>query len=152
MWPYLTTWSKADVTFWVVASGHKLSPCQIWCRHNACWIGYKTFLIRHVTTHGNVIKGHATWWLLITSHHPVKSSSNRLRGSKDVTIFICHVNSRNHVIQKICSFLVGHMTLNHKQHFCQVWQQQVKRKWIYNIFHLCDLILPCDQQVMWLGY
>ena len=97
-------------------------------------------------------KDHATWWLLITSHHPVKSSSNRLRGSKDVTIFICHVNSRNHVIQKICSFLVGHMTLNHKQHFCQLWQQQVKRKWIYNIFHLCDLILARDQQVMWLGY
>ena len=32
-------------------------------------------------------------WLLITSHHPVKFSSDRLRGSKDIMKFICQANS-----------------------------------------------------------
>ena len=48
----------------------------------------------------------------MTSYHPVKLSSNRPRGSKDIMKFICHVNSRNYVIEGICSFVVGHMTPN----------------------------------------
>ena len=39
------------------------------------------------------------WWLLITSHHPVKFSNNRPRGNKDITKLIYHVNSCNHVIK-----------------------------------------------------
>ena len=43
-----------------------------------------------------------------------------IRESKDITKFICHVNSRNHVIEGICGFVVEHVTPNHKPSFCQV--------------------------------
>ena len=60
------------------------------------------------------------WWLLITSHHPVKFSSNKPRGSKYTTKFICRVNSRNRVIEGMFGFVVGHVTPNHKPPFGQV--------------------------------
>ena len=36
------------------------------------------------------------------------------RPSKNTTILIYHVTSRNHVIEEICDFVVRHMTSNHK--------------------------------------
>ena len=60
------------------------------------------------------------WWLLTTSHHPVKFSSNKPRGSKNITKFICYMNSRNKVTIGICGFVVGHVTPNHKSPFRQV--------------------------------
>ena len=41
-------------------------------------------------------------------------------GLVEVNIFIGHANSRNHVIERVCCFLVGHVTSNHKPPFCEV--------------------------------
>ena len=41
-------------------------------------------------------------------------------GLVEVNIFIGHVNSRTHVIEGVCCFVVGHVTSNHKPPFCQV--------------------------------
>ena len=46
-------------------------------------------------------------------------------GCRDITEFIYHVNSCNHVIERICGFVVRHVTFNHKPPFCRVWKLQV---------------------------
>ena len=54
------------------------------------------------------------WWVLITSHHPVKFSSNRTYVNKYLTKFIYQVTSRNYLIEGMCDFVFWHATPNYK--------------------------------------
>ena len=40
------------------------------------------------------------------SYHPTKFSGHRHSGSRDIMIFVCHVNLQNHVIRVLCGFMV----------------------------------------------
>ena len=49
---------------------------------------------------------HRGWWPLLISHYLVMFSGHRPRESRNITFFICHVKSREHVIEKTDKFVV----------------------------------------------
>ena len=85
------------------------------------------------------------WWLLITSHHPVNFSSNRPHGSKDITKFICHVNSRNHVIEGNVALWLD-MWLLIISHPSVKFDSDRSRESEFKTFFICHVTL-CDHVI-----
>ena len=86
------------------------------------------------------------WWHLIMSHHPVKFNGHRPHRSRNITFFLSHETSHDHVIERTFNFVV--LAPYPKLPSCQVWWPQVSWKWRYNVYLPCNLMYPHDQQAM----
>ena len=46
-------------------------------------------------------------WFHVTSHYPVTFGVHRTCGIGDLTFFVCHEATYNHVIKESCDFVYG---------------------------------------------
>ena len=88
------------------------------------------------------------WWLLVTSHYPVKFSSSRLHGNKNITKLICHVywpNRKNMWSKAYVALWLG-MWLLIISHRSVNFDSDRSRESEFETFSICHVTL-CDHAI-----
>ena len=88
------------------------------------------------------------WWLLLTSDYPVKFSSSRLHGNKNITKLICHVyrSNRKNMWSKAYVALWLGMWLLIISHHSVNFDSDRSRESEFETFSICHVTL-CDHAI-----